>query len=106
MKLARTLASALILLAVVWLLSAVLRRPAFVVLFEYLLFGGGVPFATSMAASMHGQQTIAILVVLLTILAIIPCPMTDVARALIPIGIGIVAGTGLHALLRDAKDTA
>lgn len=106
MKLARMLASAVIVLAIVWLLTAVLRRPAFQVLFGYLLVGGGVPFATSMAASLHAQHGIAILVGVLTILTIIPCPMADVARALVPIGIGMLAGTGLHRVMHEAKENA
>lgn len=104
MKFLRTLAYALIILAVLLVVSETVHRPGFAMLLRYLAFGSYVPFALATAAAINGQRGIVVAVVLISILAIIPCSIDTLAHAVVPIGAGILAGEALRIALHEASE--
>ncbi len=104
MKFLRTLAYALIILAILLVISETVHRPGFAMLLGYLSFGSYVPFALATAAAINGQRGIVVAVVILAILSIIPCSIERFAHAVVPIGVGILAGEALRIALKEAGE--
>jgi len=104
MKVLRTLAYAAIILAVLVMVQESVKLPGFVLVLGYLRFGSFVPFALATAAAINGQRGIVITVVILSVLSIMPCTIEVFAHALVPIGVGILAGTSLHTAITDAHE--
>ena len=103
MKLARTLAHALIVLAVVLVVAAFATR-GFATVLKQLGFASYLPFALATAAAVNNQKGLLVATILVTILAIIPCAIAALAHALLPIGAGILLGTAVQRGMQEARE--
>jgi len=102
-----TLIQAVLVFALMHLLSRVLHgRPGFAVVFDMLGTGGFIPFATSVTAAMQRQRGLVLVILLVTLLAAWPWTLVELEHLVVPIGVGILVGTGLRRILREGGMTA
>jgi hypothetical protein len=105
MKVLRTLAHAIIILGVLLVLARFLGgTPGFARLFGVLGWASFVPFSLSCAAGINNQRAVVIITVIATLLAIWPASIEKVAQALVPIGLGILAGVAMKSAFAEAKE--
>lgn len=104
MKFLRTLAYAAIILALLLVIDESVKRPGFLMILSYLRFASFIPFSLACAAAINGQRGIVVAVVLIAILSIIPCSIETLAHAVVPIGVGILAGEALRIALHEAQE--
>lgn len=76
-------------------------RPGFHAVFEVLQPGGFVPFAATLAAAIHLQRALVLVILTVTLLAAWPWNLQGLERFMIPLGSGILAGTAFGRLLRE-----
>jgi hypothetical protein len=76
-------------------------RPGFRAVFDVLAPGGFVPFAATLSAAVHLQRALVLVILGLTLLGGWPWDLQGLERLVIPIGVGILAGTGLARVLRE-----
>lgn len=103
MNLLRALTHSLIILTLALIGSAFATRGIATIL-GYLAFGSFLPFALATAACINHQRGLLITTLLMTILAIVPCTIEEVARALVPIGAGITLGLAVQRALTESRE--
>ena len=103
MKLGRALVHTLIILAVATIGASIATR-GFAIVLHHLSFGSFLPFALATAAAMNNQKGLLIATAGVTVLAIIPCSIQLLAHAVLPIGIGVLLGTGVQRAIRETTE--
>jgi hypothetical protein len=104
MKTGRTLTFALVFLAIAHVLALTLNVPAITFLLTHAAFGGYLPLSLATAAGITNDRGVLLGTVVLVLIFAIPGPITAVANALWPIGLGIVVGTLIGKAIREAKE--
>jgi uncharacterized membrane protein len=105
----RTLAYALIVFGVLHVASAFARHGAPVgiqLALQSISFGSFAIVAFSTAAGITNSKPALIATVIVLLLSIFPCNMKRLATAITPVGIGLLAGTGLRLALKQEKADA
>lgn len=106
MKVLRTLAYAAIILAGLLVLSSLVKAQGFAAILGIIGYGAYLPFSLTAAAAITNQRGIIITIALIVLLSIVPCTLQDLARAVAPIGIGILTGIALqHAIRESSQET-
>lgn len=106
MNVLRTLAYAAIILAGLLVLSSLVKAPGFAAVLGIIGYGAYLPFSITAAAAITNQRGIIITIALIVLFSIVPCTMQEFARAVAPIGIGILTGIALqHAILESREET-
>lgn len=100
----RTLAHALIILAVMLITAALATRGLRTIL-EQVGFASFIPFALATAAATNNHKPLLISTIAITILLLIPCSISRLAHALVPIGAGILLGVALNKALTQEPTT-
>src|SRR3954453_17163811 len=95
MNLLRSLTHALIILTVALITSAFATRGIATIL-GYLRFGSFLPFALATAPVINHQRGLLITTLAVTIAVILPCTIDELARALVPIGAGVLLGVAIQ----------
>ncbi len=103
MRLAKALAHALILAAVANILAGLLRHvgPGFSFLVDQLGWGWFVPFAIATACALHNQKALSLVLLGVVLLIAVPLTLAILPVVLVPVGAGILAGTGLRRLFAE-----
>jgi hypothetical protein len=100
------LAHALIAFALANVLSLALNGlPGFRLFFYLVNCGAFFPFGASIAAGMHEQRGLAILIAIVTIMAGWPFSMNTLPHLLIPIAVGLLIGMGLSRVLHEGRQS-
>lgn len=104
----RTLAYALIIFALMQLASVFARHGAPIgvqLALNTISFGGFAVFALSTACGITNNKPVLITTVIVLLLSIFPGDLQQLATAISPVGIGLLAGTGLRLTLKqEARD--
>jgi hypothetical protein len=104
MKVLRTLAYAAIILAGLLILSSLVKAQGFVAVLRVIGFGAYFPFALTAAAAITNQRGILIATALIVLLSVVPCTVQELARAVAPLGIGILGGVALQYAIRESSE--
>lgn len=104
MKVLRTLAYAAIILAGLLILSSLVKAEGFAAVLRVIGFGAYFPFALATAAAITNQRGILIATALIMLLSVVPCTVHELARAVAPIGIGILGGVALQHAIHESRE--
>jgi len=104
MKVLRTLAYAAIILAGLLILSSLVKAQGFTAVLGIIGYGAYLPFSLTTAAAITNQRGIVITISIIVLLSIIPCTLQDFARAVAPIGIGILTGIALQHAIHESRE--
>lgn len=102
MPLAKALTHALIIAALLHATTRVATAPGVALLLGVLSPGAYLPFALSTSAAMHGHRSAALLILAGTLVLAYPATTNDLATHLVPVGAGLLAGTGLRNAIKEA----
>jgi hypothetical protein len=104
MRFVRTVTHALVLWGVIVIAAQLLRvagRPGFDAVMPWIGFGTFFVFAASTAAAINFDRPALLILVGFLLLWIWPPTAAEVARALAPVGLGVIAGTLARAALLE-----
>jgi hypothetical protein len=104
MNVLRTLAYAAIILAGLLILSSLVKAPGFAAVLGIIGYGAYLPFSLTAAAAITNQRGILITIALIVLLSIVPCTLQEFARAVAPIGIGLLTGIALQHAIRESRE--
>lgn len=104
MKILRTLAYAAIILAGLLIVSSLVKAPGFAAVLGIIGYGAYLPFSLTAAAAITNQRGILIATALIVLLSVVPCTVQELARAVAPIGIGILGGVALQHAIRESRE--
>jgi hypothetical protein len=107
MRIVRALTFALIAWAVLLVLNGLAGSgpPAYRHLLTWLGWGAFLPAALSFGGAITGQKGLVLLTLFFVVLGIFPTDLQHFARALAPIGLGILAGAACRAVLEESGAT-
>lgn len=100
MPLAKALTHALIIAALLHATTHIASAPGVALLLGVLSPGAYLPFALSTSAAMHGIRSAALIILAGTL--VLAYPTNDLATHLVPVGAGLLAGTGLRNAIKEA----
>jgi heme/copper-type cytochrome/quinol oxidase subunit 1 len=104
MKVLRTLAYAAIILAGLLILSSLVKAQGFAAVLGIIGYGAYLPFSLTAAAAITNQRGIIITISIIVLLSTVPCTMQDFARAIAPLGVGILSGIALQYAIRESSE--
>ena len=102
MPLAKALTHALIIASILHATTRVATAPGVALLLGVLSPGAYLPFALSTSAAMHGIRSAALIILAGTLVLAYPATTNDLATHLVPVGAGLLAGTGLRNAIKEA----
>ena len=107
MGLARTFLHTIIIFAIMHLLGKLpVQRPGFDAIIVALSPGAFLPFAASTAAGLNNHKSSIYLIIAAILVGAWPYDLPALARLLIPVAAGIIAGTALRSLLREQQEAS
>jgi hypothetical protein len=104
MKVLRTLAYAAIILAALLILTSLVKAEGFTTVLRVIGFGAYFPFALTAAAVITNQRGVLIATAVIVVLSMVPCTMPELARAVAPIGIGMLVGMAAQHAIRELRE--
>ena len=105
MNLQRCLVLSLIILGVMLLSARIVEKhgpPVFRTIFDVLSYASFVIFSVAVAAAYTGMRGMVAILAAVTVLSMIPSPMTTLARGLAPLGVGILLGVGARRFVSES----
>ena len=99
-----TIIRTLIAFAIMNILARLLHgRQGFVVAFDLVGTAAFLPFSAALAAAISRQRGLILCILAVSLLASFPATVVDLEHLVVPIAVGILAGTGFSRVLQEGR---